>query len=87
MKVTFLGRDLGKASGWDGDLGECWWVYDFTPNAECTLPACKCLQFDEAKGEIHAQDNEGNSIEAWQIEWRIGDKVETSLNPKPITKT
>jgi len=72
MDVTWLGRTLGTASGWDGDPGDCWWVYDFQ-----SLPGdpmqvtCSCLQFNETEGTIEAQDNEGNAMQTWQIDWTL----------------
>ena len=71
MKVSFLGKDLGEASGWDGDLGECWWVYDFTPTGECEIEACSLLQFNEQEGKIETQDKEGNALKEWKISWQL----------------
>jgi hypothetical protein len=68
MQVSFLGRSLGTASGWDEDLGECWWVYDFVPNADCPFPACDSLQFTD-NGYILAQDKDGNDLQRWKINW------------------
>lgn len=69
IPVDFLGRNLGTASGWDGELGEVWWVYDFESNSDCKFPPCKCLQFDEVNAKIHAQDDEGNNLQSWEIYW------------------
>lgn len=69
MKVSFLGVELGQASGWDGELGQCWWVNDFKPGVGVDLPSCDALQFDEDKGFITAQDFEGNEIGTWKINW------------------
>jgi len=71
MTVNFLGVELGKATGWDGDPGQTWWAYDFVPKDGVKLPACQCLQFDEDKGEITAQDNEGNTLQAFGITWML----------------
>lgn len=69
MDIKFLGKELGIGSGWDGDLGGCWWVYDFIPATGIELPECKCLQFNEDKGQIVAQDDEGNDLKTWNINW------------------
>ena len=72
MDVLFLGRKLGTASGWDGDPGECFWVYDFVPNWDgMELSQCDCLQIDEANAKIHTQDKEGNNLQSFTIEWSI----------------
>lgn len=67
MIVSFLGKELGNATGWDGDPGECVWFYEFTPTPTCEIPACKCLQIDEYNGMIHAQDDEGGTLSSWKI--------------------
>lgn len=58
MEVKILGRVLGTASGWDGDLGENVWFYDFKPNEGIDLPAGDLL-FDETNGMIGLTTDEG----------------------------
>ena len=67
MKLQFLGRTLGTASGWDGDLGETWWVYDFVPIASINNLACECFQLDEMTSTFHTQDKEGNTIHRYDM--------------------
>ena len=62
MRVITLGRLLGTATGWDGDPGECFWFYDFEPAPGVALAACASLNIDLLKGEVIAQDKEGNAI-------------------------
>lgn len=68
--ITFLGIELGTATGGDGELGDCWWVYNFQPNADCEFPACAILQFNEIDAMIHARDAKGNNIKSWSIQWK-----------------
>lgn len=75
MNVAFLGRELGTASGWGGALGEYWRVYDFKPNGDVPLLECKCLQFDEGKGQIIEQDDEGNALRTWNLQWTFGEVI------------
>jgi len=58
LEVNILGRNLGTASGWDGEPGENIWFYDFEPVDDIDLPKCT-LSIDFTKGEIGAQDDEG----------------------------
>lgn len=69
IETMFPGKVLGTASGWDGDPGEVWWVYDFEPNDECELPKCECLQFNELEGRIHTQTKDGTNLQSFEIEW------------------
>lgn len=71
MSVRFLGRELGTASGWDGDLGEFWHVEDFKPIDGVELIECSSLAFDENNGTIIAQDVEGNALKTWKIGWTL----------------
>lgn len=63
MNVAIHGRMLGTASGWDGDLGECTWFYDFEPSDGVALPKGN-LQYDEANGFIGIQNSETGKIDA-----------------------
>lgn len=73
--VAFLGRHLGTASEWDGDIGRTWWVYDFKPNGDVPLRECQCLQFDEDNGRIIEQDNAENDLRIFPIQWSFGDVI------------
>lgn len=77
--VIILGRMVGTASGWDGDLGESVWFYEFIPLEHPALAflAPGELLFDEQAGTISNQDEEGNKVSSrdvvevlWQIERR-----------------
>jgi hypothetical protein len=72
MSVIILSVNHGTASGWDGDPGEAFWVYDFEPNDSSPFIACECLHIDYNKGVITAQDNEGNSLQEYKLhhEWK-----------------
>lgn len=61
MEVSLLGRKLGTASGWDGDLGECMWFYDFEPAESVILPKGE-LQVDFIRGLLGIQDGESGEI-------------------------
>lgn len=71
MEFTFLGRVLGTFTGWDGDLGDSWHIYNFKP-----IPALKntlgfttvdCFGINETKGLFELYDNEGNVTQSWDI--------------------
>ena len=67
MKVQYLGRTLGEASGCDGDPGEDWWFYHFKPAPTINLPRCTYLQIEDSTGLFHAQDGDGNTITSYDI--------------------
>lgn len=58
IEVNFLGRNLGTASGWDGEPGEIIWFYDFIPRDGIKLAQGQ-LVIDTIKGYIGAIDDEG----------------------------
>lgn len=56
MDVIILGRKLGTASGWDGEL-ESLTFYDFQPEKGVELcPGCLSLSLESAMLEILADD-------------------------------
>lgn len=65
IKVQYLGRTLGEASGWDGNLGEVWWFYNFKPASGVNISECECLQIDDLVGVIYTQDHVGNNINSF----------------------
>lgn len=71
IEVKFLGKLLGTASGWDGDPGEHWWVYDFKPNEGCKLCACAQLYFNEIKGVVTAENERNAIILTCDIKWEL----------------
>ena len=58
ITISFLGRELGTASGWDGEPGECVWFYDFQPKGGVSLPACSCFTIDEDQGVFRTGDED-----------------------------
>lgn len=61
IEVDVLGRNLGTASGWDGDMGECIWFYDFEPDEGIDLPK-GMIQIDYNKGIMGVPDDESGVI-------------------------
>lgn len=62
IEVDILGRNLGTASGWDGDPGECIWFYEFQPRDGVDLKSGD-LQIDFVKGLIGIQGPEGEILD------------------------
>lgn len=60
FEVKFLGRTLGTASSWDGDLS-AWWIYDFIPSIP-GLSACPCLSLDNVGGWLTHKNEQGETI-------------------------
>lgn len=58
IEVDILGRNLGTASGWDGEPSECISFYEFQPRDGIKLKFGE-LQVDFTKGLICLQDPEG----------------------------
>lgn len=65
----FLGRNLGTFTGWDGDPGESFWLYNFEPAEGIPLPKCETLTINEIAGQFQVLDTDGNSVpgQTWDI--------------------
>lgn len=63
----FLGRTLGTGTGWDGDMGEAWTIFDFQPASGISLPETDALSVDEVAGEFQTYDDSGGVIQRWDI--------------------
>ncbi len=61
--VIVLGRKLGTADGWDGDLGEMIWFYNFRPAEGVELPECSSLGFDQDRGLLGSLSDETGDFE------------------------
>lgn len=58
IEVDILGRNLGTASGWDGEPFETIWFYDFEPSEGIDLQKGQ-LQVNFQTGEIGIADDGG----------------------------
>jgi len=67
MDVIILKRNLGTASGWDGDPGECVWFYDYIPAKDVPFTACECFQYDEVSGNFNITNNVGTILKAFDV--------------------
>lgn len=67
MNVQYLARELGTASGWNGDPGECIWFYDFEPKPGVPIQACPTFLIDEGEGNFDCQDGGGTSLSTLDI--------------------
>ncbi len=57
---TLLGRVIGQASGWNGEM-ECYMLYDFEPASNVDLPKGD-LEIDIARGLFRGYDVNGNEL-------------------------
>jgi hypothetical protein len=63
ITFKFLGRTLGTGTGWDGDLGENWWIYNFQPASGVNLKPGDLILNEEA-GMFEHNDANGNPTES-----------------------
>ena len=59
IDAIFLNRNLGTASGWDGDPGEYLMFYDFIPRSGVCLDQ-GLLQINLGTGKIYITDDADN---------------------------
>lgn len=66
----FFGRTIGTITGWDGDLGEMIWLYDFEPISPFPGPKCDTLGVNESDGTFAAvKETEGKEdIKLWSAD-------------------
>jgi hypothetical protein len=65
MEVTFAGRYLGTAFGWDGDNTVIWY-YDFQATESIEIPAGDTLTIDWVEGVIKLVKYNGDDDEQGQ---------------------
>ena len=67
ITVSVLGRTIGTARGWDGDLGELTCYYDFEPKSGIDLPIGD-LYITDSNGTIGLSDEEtGEPLNAQDV--------------------
>lgn len=67
---TFLGRVIGSATGWDGEM-ESFTLYDFEPSPNIDLPSGD-LQIEITTGLFSGCDDTGNQTWAKDIITTLG---------------
>jgi hypothetical protein len=65
--TVFLDRLLGSDTGWDGDQGQCWWVYNFEPAPGVELPKCDCLNINEEIGMFEITNVDGTVTQRFDM--------------------
>ena len=65
IEWKFLGRILGTATGWDGEM-EAFVLYNFIPAEGIALPPGS-LQVEITEGRFVCYDDEGEEIQSFDI--------------------
>ena len=67
VAFKFLSRTIGYGTGWDGDPGTNFWIYDFQPVTNFPVDPCDTFAVNETNGTFEAVDDKGNITKSWDI--------------------
>lgn len=66
-EYKFLNVLLGTGTGWDGEVGDNFWIYDFEPATGMPFSACDCFNINETEGKFQQTENDGTVVAEWPI--------------------